>query len=279
MEKSTKKYNNNVHLHGFVNGVRMNGTDSGKTAINLDVCTLESYRDKEGKPQNKRTYHDVVMYTDDKKLVKTYEKLAAACEKNRENKDVKDFKPEIHSVSLDGILVSKKDNNFQVLVGSDKIQLDVKQADREVRNRAEIVGNIASINVYPDKNFATASIANHYRPEGAKESIDTFVPIRISGDRKFSQPTFEALKKGELEVGDFIRVRGQIHNNNFEGENGTRYGMAIDVTSSELIYKKGAKQEQKAEAKKGQKTEKKPAQKAAPAQKATPKRKPAMKMG
>lgn len=205
-----KKYNNNVHLYGFVNGVRMKAVDSGKTAINLDVCTLESYHDKEGKRQYMRTYHDVVMYTDDKKVVKTYEKLAASCEKNRENKDFKDFKPEIHSVSLDGILVTKKDNSFQVLVGSDKIQCDVKQADRKVHNRAEIVGNIASINVCPDKNFATATVFNQYRPKDAEKNIETLVPIRISGDCKYSQPIFEALKKGELKVGDIIRVSGKL---------------------------------------------------------------------
>ena len=45
--------------------------------------------------------------------------------------------------------------------------------------------------------------------------------------------------------GDFIRVGGQIHNNNFENEKGKRYGMAMDVTSSTILRKKAQKEEVK----------------------------------
>ena len=277
MKQEVKKYNNNMHVYGFVNDIRMNDTESGKKAINLDVATLESFKKEDGTVQNIRTYHDVVMYTDDKKVIAKYEKIAAALKKNAENKGVEGFEPEVHTVSLDGILVGKKDSrDLQVMAKPENVSLDVKQADKEVRNRAEIVGNIASIDVYPEKNFATMTVAHHYRPEGSKkegESIDTFIPVRVSGARMYSKHTYDALVEGKLEVGDFIRVRGQLHNNNFEKDEKKQYTMALDLNSSELIAKKGAKQEQAAAKKPEAKQEAKPAKKVVPAKKVTPRKK------
>lgn len=283
MKETKKNNNNNAHLYGYINGVRMNDFErDGKkmTAINLDVVTMETYK-VDGNFQNKRTYHDVVLFTDDQKLIKSLAAIATDVTANRENRDVEGFKPKTHTISVDGILVNKENSikgsdkaytTLQFVASEPSIDLDVKQADKEVRNRAELSGNIAKVNIYEEQGFATANLVHHYRPDGAEKEFETSIQIRVDGNRKFSKETYEALKKGEMGVGDFIRVGGQLHNNNYENEQGKRYGMALDVTSSELLHKKGEKQEVKAEKKPAKKAEEKAAKKAEP-KKATPRKK------
>ena len=60
-------------------------------------------------------------------------------------------------------------------------------------------------------------------------------------------------------VGDFIRVSGQMHNNNYTKGETKVYGMVLDANSTELLYKKGEKVAEKAEQKVEKKAEKKPA--------------------
>lgn len=250
MKETKKNQNNNTHLYGYINGVRVNETGSGKTAVNLDVCTLETFKNDKGAFENKRTYHDVVMFTENKEIIEKFIAIGEAVEKNRQMKDEKNFKPETHTISLDGVLLNKKDSrDLQVFCKEDGFELDVKQADKEIRNKTEFVGNIASVQMHEDKNFAVVTVMNHFRPSEGEER-ETALIVRINGDRKFSKETYEALKKGEMGVGDFIRVGGQLHNNNFENEKGKFYGMALDLTSSELLHKKGEKKEEKAEVKK-----------------------------
>ncbi len=283
MKETKKNSNNNAHLYGYINGVRMNDFNRGDkkmTAINLDVVTLETFK-KDDSFQNKRTYHDVVLFTDNKELIDKFAAVGADVTANRENKDVKGYSPKTHTISVDGVLVNKENtikgsdqtyDTLQFMASEASIDLDVKQAEKEVRNRAEIVGNIAKVNVYEEKGFATATVIHHYRPDDGEKDFETSMQIRVDGGRKFSQKTYEALKNGELGVGDFIRVGGQLHNNNFENEKGKRYGMALDVTSSELLHKKAEKQEAKAEVKAEKKPAKKEAAKAAP-KKATSRKK------
>lgn len=254
MKETKKNPNNNLHVYGYINGVRMQDAKEGRTAINLDVASLETFKAGD-EFKNKKTYHDVVIFTDDKKVIDKFAAMGKDLEENRARKDEKGFKPAVHTISLDGVIVNKeKSQDLQVMVKDSGFELDVKQADKEVRNRADIVGNIASVKMYEDKNFASVTLMHHYRPEGAEKEFETTIQVRVDGDRKFSQKTYEALKKGELGVGDFIRVGGQLHNNNFENEKGKVYSMALDLTSSELLHKKGEKAEVKAETK----TEKKP---------------------
>lgn len=256
MKETKKNSNNNVHLYGYINGVRMNEYErEGKkgTAINLDVATIETFKDDSGF-HNKRTFHDVVLFTEDKAIIDRFAAIGNDLAKNLENKDVQGYKPTTHTISVDGILVNKENtikgtentyDTLQVVANGPSIDIDVKQADKEVRNRAELVGNIARVNVYEDKGFATATVIHHYRPEGSDKEFSTTLQIRVDGDRKFSKKTYEALKSGEMGEGDFIRVGGQIHNNNFENEKGKRYGMAMDVTSSTILRKKAQKEEVK----------------------------------
>ena len=249
-KKKAPRFNNNAHLHGYVNGVRMNDMENGRTAINLDVVTLETYKTQDGSFKNNRTYHDVVLFTEDKDIIAKFGAIAADVQANRENKDVKDFKPTVHTISCDGIVVNRENtirgteekyNSPQILLRDGSFKLDVKQEDKEVRNRVELVGNIASVKVYEDKGFAVATVINHYRPEGSEKEFSTSLQVRADADRKFSKPMYEALKDGKLEVGDFIRVGGQMHNNNYEVEAGKRFGMALDVTTHEVLKKKADK--------------------------------------
>ena len=290
--KETKKNNNNqVHIFGYVNDVRMNEMESGKTAINLDVVSLEQYKDKDDKYQTRRTYHDVAIFTDDKKLIEKFSKIGADVENNRANREVEGFKPETHTISMDGILVNKSNKlgdtdktyrTLQILGNEASIDLDVKQAENEVRNRAEIVGNIADINLHEDKKFAVVTLMHHYRPEGSEKEYETVVDVRINGDRKFSKEAYEAIVKGELGKGDFVRLGGQLHNNRFENEEGVRYGVSMDLTSYALL-KKSQKQAEKAGEKVEVKEEKKAAKaaskKAAPKKEAAPKKATPRKKG
>ena len=282
-EKTTKKetegktakrpmYNNNAHVFGFINGVRMNDAGNGRTAINLDVASQENFK-VDDKKQTRNTYHDIVLFTSDKNVIESFKKIAGDLENNAKNKDVKDFKRATHTISVDGILMNRNDS-VQILTKEDGFKLDTPLAEKEVRNRADIVGNVGSLTVHEEKNFATASLIHHYRPEGSEKDFETSINIRVDGDRKFSKETYEKMKSGEIGVGDFIRVGGQLHNNNYENEKGKRYSMALDVTSSSMIRKKGAAQEQKAEPKAT--TKKAAAEK--PAKKATSRKKTGVKI-
>lgn len=279
MRESKKNSNNNVHIFGYINDVRMNEMENGKTAINLDVVSLEQYKDKDDKFQTRRTYHDVAIFTEDKKLIEQFQGIGADVEKNRENRSVEGYKPETHTVSMDGILVNKSNKlgdtdktyrTLQILGNEASLDIDVKQDEKEVRNRAELVGNIANIQLYEDKKFAVATLIHHYRPEGSEKEYETSVDVRINGDRRYSKDLYEKIVAGELGKGDFVRMGGQLHNNRFENEDGVRYGVSIDLTSFEMLKKKqdkAVKEENKVEVKE----EKKPAK--ATSKKASPKKK------
>lgn len=288
MKESKKNNNNQVHLFGHINNVRMNGLDDGRTAVNLDVVTRESYKDSKGEVQTKRTYHDVAIFTDDKKLIKSFQKIGKDCDKNVENRDVEGYKPIPHSISLDGIMVNKTSRlgdtdktyqSVQILAGVDSIDLDAKQEEKELRNKAYLVGNIGSVRLVEDKKFAVVSLMHHYRPEGSEKEYTTNLDVRINGDRSVGKETYEKLVKGEMGVGDFIRVGGQLHNNRFETEDGVRYGVSLDATSAEVLKSRQAEaktakvevKEEKASTKKSTKkaTEKKETAK----KKATPRKK------
>lgn len=275
-----KKMNNNVHLYGYINDVRINPTDSGKTAINLDLVTLETYKDKEsGEYQNRRTYHDVSMYTTDEKVIAKYKAVEADAKENIKNRDVEGYKPKTHTVSLDGLLVSRGDREHVVLVKPENAVLDVKQAENEVRNRADIVANIGTINLYEDKGFAVMSVAHHYRPEGAEKDSDTWLNVRVDAERQYSKETYKAIVAGDIKVGDFARLGGQIHNNRYTDSKGNKkYEIALDLTSYEKIEKKQAQAEKAAE-KVEVKEDKVPAKKEAPAKKEEAKKANSRKKG
>lgn len=269
MAETKRKPNNQVHLYGFINDVRINPTESGKTAINLDVVTLEQYKDRQsGEYQSRRTYHDVPMFTEDQKVVDQYKAVQADCKENAANREVEGYKPKNHTVSLDGIAIQKGEQDIAILAKPENVRLDVKQEENEVRNRADIVGNIGSIDLFEDKGFATMSVAHHYRPEGAKEDSATWLKVRVDAERKYSKPAYEAILNGDLKKGDFVRLGGQLHNNRYTNAQGEKkYSSALDLTSFEKIERKQAEaktekvevKEDKAPAKKAEtKAEKKP---------------------
>lgn len=270
--------NNTVHLQGYINGVRMNETKSGRTAINLDVATQERYQDKDQVWKTRPSYHDVVIFTDDKALIEKFGQIAKDIEEKAANRDVKDFKAKNHTISLDGTLVNGENKlgdqtyrTIQVIAKPESLDLDAKKAEQEVSNKAVLAGNIANIYVNEEKKFAVVSMIHNFRPEGAEKDYKTSLDVRVSGDRKFSAPTFEKIAKGELGVGDFIRVSGQLHNTKREVEGkGTRYGVSLDLTGFDLLKKA----EKKTEVKTEKKAEKKEEKKAEP-KKATSRRKKA----
>lgn len=297
MEKN-QKYNNNIHLQGYINDVRMNEVGNGRTAINLDVATEVSFVKKNDKGEDVRvrpkTYHDVVLFAEDKALIEKFSQIAADVKNNNENRDVEGFKPTAHLVSLDGLLLNKTreieyldENNepkmgtyrtVQVFVLPEKIAIDQKRGEKEVRNYAQVAGNIMDIKVYPDKKFATLQIMNHYKKDDEHE-FETALDVRISGSNPYTKKAYESLEKNEIGIGDFIRVGGQMKNNRVVNNAGkTRYGMIMDMGSFELLRKREAKAETAAEEQKAapkQEPEKEP--KKATSKKAAPKQEPKAK--
>lgn len=257
-------YNNQVHLHGFINDVRINPVnDEGRTAINLDVATVEFFQGK-----TRKTYHDAAIFTEDKDVIAKFGAIAEDCKKNIENRGVKGFQPSTHTVSLDGIFINPEDKQAYILVMGDSVKLDAKQEEKEVRNTATITGNIGSIDIHPDKKFAVISVASHYTPKGEeKESKPNWIRVNVSGNRKSVSGVYEAIEKGELQKGDFVRVGGQLHNNNFEQDGKKVYSTVLDLSRFEKIEKK----EKVAEAQKAE-PEKEAAEKKAAAKKAAPKK-------
>ena len=250
--KELKNPQNTVHLYGFINGVRLTELD-GKTAINLDICTLEQYADKDGNSQTKRTFHDVALFTDDKKTIALFNGIAADCKKNAENRDVEGYTPRVHTLSAEGVLVNRGDT-LQVMTSADTIKVDTKQEEKEVRNSAKLVGNVAKIAVYEDKKFAVVTLIHHYRPKDSDKDYETVVDIRVNGDRKYSKAAYDAIVSGDIKKGDFVRMGGQIHNNRYETENGVKYVRAIDLTSYEMLKHKEEKKEEVKEAPKAKKS-------------------------
>lgn len=277
--------NNRVHIYGFINDIKVADTKSGAKAFFLDVATRESWpKDKEDKSKgydSKSTFHKVSLVTDDKKAIKQLEKIAKDIENNNANRETEGFKPKNHTASIDGTLVTRENTddkgvkyyNPLILTSVEGMVLDTKLGEKESRNSAEFKGNIADIDM--KDGFAIVSIATHYFAPGEAENYKgetkpyheetSYIRTRVS--EKFPEKTFNALKNGELEVGDLISAKGQMHNNNYQDKEGVnRRNIIIDLRSVKLVAKKG----QKEEAAKEEKAEKK----AAPApKKATPKKK------
>jgi len=269
--------NNKVHLHGYMNDVKTLNVGSGKKSFIIDLATIENYKDNAGEFQKKYTYHTVNVVSDDKAIIEKMEKIAADLQNNRENRGVDGFKPEIHEASFDGTLITRKNTsngvdyyNQIVLSSVEDMKLDCKQAEGEVRNAAEFKGNIAKIDIKDD--FAIIQVATHYFAPGEGENFKgevkpyheetSYVETRLSGN--FRKKEFEALKNGDIAVGDLVTVRGQMHNNNFQDKDGVnRYKVVVDLNKVEIVAKKG---EKKAEAEE---------QKAAETQKEAPKAKKA----
>lgn len=278
--------NNKVHIYGFINDVKVADTKTGAKAFFLDVTTRESWpKDKEDKSKgndSKSTYHKVSLVTDDKKAIKQLEKVAKDIENNNANRETEGFKPKNHTASIDGTLVTRENTdektgvkyyNQLILTSVEGMALDTKQGEKESRNSAEFKGNIGDIDM--KDGFAIISIATHYYAPGEAENYKGETKpyheetryIRTKVNEKFPKKIFEALKNGEIEVGDLISVKGQMHNNNYKDKEGiNRRNIIIDLRSVKLV----AKKDQKEEAAKEEKAEKK----AAPApKKATPKKK------
>lgn len=284
------KENNNAHLHGYVNGVRTNDFENGKKSFLIDLTTIEAYKDNAGESKRIYTNHKVNLVTDDAKLVKALEAVKADVENNFAHRGEEDFKPKTHTATVDGKLVARinqKDGNVYfnnlVVTTAEDFKLDAKLGEGEVRNFAEIKGNIVNVNMFEDDGFAIVRVGAKYYAPG--ESVNykgetkpytemtTFLDTRINANRL--PKTFDQLKNGELEVGDLISVRGQMHNNDYQDKNEVNQRkITIDLNKVELVAKKGQKKAE-AEEKKEEKTE---AKKAAPKQKKATARKKGVSM-
>ena len=238
-----KKENNQVHLNGYIKSIKETAFED-KVFLNVIVGTSETIPEKDPK----YTSH-MVKITADSDLA----------EKLRNLKEGKNF------ISLDGrLMANEKDGKrfFYVSALPDSVKLNEGMQKGESRNTVTIEGNIASLDIYKDKEFATMSVAmNYYIPGEGEEKykqVANFLPVRISGKRL--PETFKQLVDGSLAVGDKISVRGQMHNDDYVKEDETKvYAIKIDANKVELVAKKKAAQAEapKEEAKEAKKAEKK----------------------
>ena len=272
MKEYKKNPDNNVHVRGFINDVRINKTESGRTAINLLIGTTEQYTDKVKGPQTIRTSHDATLFTENKELVKKFEGIADDLKANDANREVEGYKPKVHTISAGGPMVmdphpfkdmDKTYERAKILLIEDSIDLDVPQAKEEKRNRIDLAVNIGNVTLHEDKQFAIVSAARNLHKEGVANDPD-WIELKVSGKSPFKgeKEAYEKLVNGDLKKGDFIRVGGMLKNNNFEveidGKKAMKYGSRIDVSSVTKIQKKQAQAETKeAEVKKTEKTDKK----------------------
>ena len=290
-----KEKTNKVHVHGFINRVIANEMPEGKKSFFIDVATMEAYQKKQAEGTSKEyerkyTFHTVNVITDDKKTIKALEGIAADLQANKDNMDVKDYKPKKHEASFDGSLVTRANEdkekgvtyyNTLIMSSVDEMKLDAKLEKDEVRNMAYFKGNIADVNI--KDGFATLSIATHYYAPGESTNYKgeekgytektTYVNTRISGN--FLSEEFEALKNGDIAKGDLITVKGRMHNNRYTDKDGVnRSAIVVDIRDINLVAKKGEKQ---AEAEKQEKKQEEKPKKTA-VKKATPKKKTQVKM-
>lgn len=262
MKETKKNPNNNIHLYGYINGVRINPLENGRTAVNLDIATVESYKDKDGEFKQKYSHHDAAIFTSDEDTLKKFSAIQADLKANEANKDVEGYKPKSHTVSLDGMLVNRQstfpgsDRGYATLaavVREDSIDIDAKIAEGEKRNRVDFSANISKVNIYEDRKLALVSMAHNYRPNDSDKEYTTWMDVRVDGKSPFSKAAYEALAKGEVAKGDFVQVGGQLHDNNYDTELGRKYGNVIDLTSFKVLASKQEKtktKEKKAEEKK-----------------------------
>lgn len=288
MKESIKKQGNNeAHLYGFINGIRMKEFADGNTAIDLRVSTSESFK-KDEEYVKKYTNHDVRLVTKNADLIKQFSGFKEDIEKKGEEKVP-------HRISLDGHLTQsnyEKDDvkvyGYRVIADEDSIKLDVSKEKEEVMNTIGVKGNISNIQKF--ENSAIINIAtHHYGPAGLKNDkgelynqisysgkdgkevtlseLPVFVQARVNGNRM--KEVFDDIVAGKIDKGDLIRLRGQMHENDSKNEEKKTEsrGIIIDAASFTLIAKKAQKVEEKAEVQK----EVKPAKKASTAKKTTKK--------
>lgn len=283
-----KQKDNKVHLYGFLNEIKSVNEIQGKKSFLMDVATVENWKDNTDEWKKRTTYHTVSLLTDDKKVIKNLEKAKADLDNNMKHLGEEGFEPKTHTVSLDGSLTTKENidekgvkyYNPMVVADGESFKLDAKRQEKEVRNRAELKGNIANIDM--KDGFAKVSIATHFYAPGAsknykgeeKEYTEVTRYIETKVDEKRLPKTFAALKNGELAVGDLVSVNGQMHNNRYtEKETGIyRDKIDIDLKGFDLIAKKGEKKAQGEEKTEKKAEVKKETKKAAP-KKATPRKK------
>lgn len=231
--------NNVAHVYGYVNDVKVIESKGKTPLFAMKVVTEEFYGDHEVK----RTFHNVNLSTADKALVKQLKGIS---------KDLQSENASAHTISCDGILAirqNEKDGvtyrNAIIVADADSVKLDSPKEKNEVRNFAELKGNISALEMRD--NFATLTVAEHFFVPG--ESVNakgetlpykretTFIKAIISKER-FPE-AFKMLEDGTIQKGSLVSVRGQMHNNDFEDGKGVkRYEIQLDLTKLTPIVKK-----------------------------------------
>lgn len=280
-----KKSDNNVHLHGFVNDVRINAAEDGKAFINVKLATYEQFKNNAGESERRNTYHDVSLVTADPKVIKQFEEVRDALQNNRENRGKEGFEPKVTMASVDGTLVTRsgekdgvKYDNQVVVTNAENFKLGAKRQEGEAMNTATFKGNVASIDMHD--GFAIVSLATHYYAPGESQihsgetkpytEKTSFVKARVS--ENFKPEIYNGLKNGEIGVGDLVEARGQLHNTKHTDKDGiTRYGIIADLNKLNVLAKKQDKKQEQQQEKAQEKTVK-PAEKKPETKKATSKK-------
>ena len=248
---------NNQHLFGYINDVRIGETQSGKTMVNLDVATVNH---GEKKP---RSYHKVTITDATPEQIEKYKAIQAEFETAAK----KNEKAPAHTISLDGPLVNRERNfkesektyqSLAVLAKAENVDLDVKRGKQlnaqgkeiqEPMNRADLMVNIVSINVLENDKLAVVRAANNFRTKDSEEH--TFVDMLVSGKSLYSKNAYDAIVKGEYKVGDAVDVHGQVHDSTrtvtIDGKETKKYGNYLQLNGMSKHEFKKAQTETKAQ--------------------------------
>ena len=237
---------NEAQVYGYVNGVRITELESGKSIVNIQVRSAQSYalkengevkKNEEGKVEygQRSDFHKVVFATSDSELLDTLRGIRTDLEaKAAGNKEAKN-----HTLFATGVLVAKDDAH--IAVKDDAVSFDKALEKGISTNTVNIVGNITSINMYEEQGFATAQVATHfYAPsaeEGKKyEEKTSYIPVIFNA--KVLPDSWKALKNGDISVGDYVTVKGKMRNNNYtDSQENKKYEMRVECNTLQILQK------------------------------------------
>ena len=251
---------NEAQVYGYVNGVRIKELENGKSIVNVQIRSAQSYPLKEngeiktnekGKTEfgQRSDFHKVVFVTGDDALLDTMREIRTDLEaKAAGEKEVKN-----HTMFATGVLVAKDDAH--IAAKEDSVSFDKELEQGLSRNSINLVGNISNINIYEEQGFATASIATHFfAPSGGDKKYEektSYIPVVFNA--KALPDSWKAIKNGDIAVGDLVTVKGMMRNNNYtDTKENKKYEMRVDANTFKILERSKKNAANQAEAQKAE---------------------------
>ncbi len=204
--------------------------------------------------------------TKDPQVIADFAAVRDHLENNAAHKGEKGFKATWDTISASGFLTKrtkatdsgKEYDTIQVRINPETVDLNAKLVEedkekgiqKEPRNRATIVGYIGSIDV--KDNVINFSVGHGYDvkgEDGKSERKTTWIQAEVFNNG-FTKPLYDFLaetkkaKEADPEMKmPFVRLSGQLHENNFGNGEDKRYSYRLTARSYEHLTKKQGEEE------------------------------------